>query len=264
MMKDSSPLIIEFVGLPGAGKTTVLHQVIPPLQAEGLSIVHRDQILQSWQNHHWAQRTVKLIPQTHNQWSILFQSLSFAAQVKPTTLQSFSKATKIFSNAKRLDAVYNQALQVTKSNLPLAPHRNRQIVLLDQGLLQEIWSVGITGHPPTSTSLRQVLAPLVKMRSLAIVYFKIDVETALQRIQSRSTASSRFDQMKLEVARSRLVQHAPVLEEIVSCSQTLGTPALEINSQQSIAAKVEKIASWIRSTRSQATAICPASSVSQD
>lgn len=223
------PLVIEFVGLPGAGKTTVLHQVAPQLKAEKFSIAQRSEILQSWQKQSVLQKILKLIPQSQDQWSVLLHSLAFAAQVKPTNRQSFSKASRIFSNAKRLDAI----------------RPDYQFVLLDQGVLQETWSVGITGTPPAPTALRQVLSTFVKSRSIAIVYFNIDAETALQRIQARSTASSRFDQMQSDVARSRLVQYQPLLEEIVSCSRSLGVPILEVDSTRPIEEKAEKITHWI-------------------
>lgn len=244
-----SPLIVEFVGLPGAGKTTVLQQVAAQLKSENQSIVQRDEILTAWRRSSRLHRSLNLIPQNQTQWQVLLQSLIFATQVKPVNLQSFSKASKIFSNAKRLDAVCNGTFHsmngaATESNHS-AFDRTCQAILLDQGLLQETWSVGITGQPPTTTALQSILSTLVQSRAMAIISFKIDIETALQRIQNRPTHNSRFDQMQLDAARSRLEQYAPFLEDIVACTQALGVPLLEIDATQAIEEKTKKITHWI-------------------
>lgn len=241
-----SPLIVEFVGLPGAGKTTVLQQVAAQLKSENRSIVQRDEILTAWRRSSRLHRSLNLIPQTQVQWQVLLQSLRFATQVKPVNLQSFSKASKIFSNAKRLDAVCNGTFQSIKGAETGSNHLGTcQVILLDQGLLQETWSVGITGQPPATTALQSVLSTLVQSRSMAIVWFKIDIETALQRIQNRPTHNSRFDQMQLDAARSRLEQYAPFLEDIIACTQTLGVPLLEVDATQAVEEKTKNITHWI-------------------
>jgi thymidylate kinase len=227
------PMLVEFVGLPGAGKTTVFHQVVAQLRAEGIAIVPRDEILQQWRNIAWFQRVLRLVPETQNHWSILLQSQRLALQVKPLTRQSFLKAGKIFSNLKRIDAI--------------AGDRRCPLILLDQGLLQEIWSVGITGSPPAIEHLQQMLALLFYQRSMAVVHFEIDIETALCRLQNRPTESSRFDLMQPEVAHSLLSTYTPYLQEILNCTRSLNIPVLQIDGSLSVKEKAEKVANWITS-----------------
>lgn len=231
MTPHRSPVIVEFVGLPGAGKTTVFHQVVSLLRDEGICFVARDEILQQWQKTHWFQKLLNLFPETWNHWQILLQSLALASHVKPFNKQSFVKAGKIFSNVKRIDAI--------------VCHQNYPLILLDQGLLQEAWSVGITGSPPAPEQIKQGLAPLFHNRSIAIVRFNTDIETALDRIQTRSTERSRFDQMSSEAAQLLLSQYTPYLQDIISCAQAFSVPILDINSAGSIKDNAEKVANWM-------------------
>jgi thymidylate kinase len=228
MGKRLTPLVVEFLGLPGVGKTTVLSPVAAQLQAAGISIVLRNEILQQWQALSGLQRLRQWMPSTLNQWQVLMQSVGLAAQVKPINLPSFSKAVKIFSNLKRLDQI-----------------QSPQLVLLDQGMLQETWSVGITGEPPTEVQLRSRLAPLFDQRSLAIVYFKADPNLALDRLQQRSTQNSRLNQMSPQTAQAMLSRYAPYLDDILATARSRQAPILEIDSDRPVAEKAEKIAHWI-------------------
>lgn len=232
---SSHPLVLEFVGLPGAGKTTVFHEVVALLREQGVTVAARDEILQQWQRQPLWQRLWKLIPQTQNQWRILLHSLILASQVKPSNWSSFAKAIKIFANVKRIDAI--------------ARHQDSQLILLDQGLLQETWSVGITGTLPSLNILKQELALLLHQRPIAIVYFQIDVETAIERVQNRPTAESRLDQMDAKAAHQLLSKYMDYLQDIINCVQTFNIPILEIDSLLPIDQKAKNILFWIVSDK---------------
>ena len=227
------PWVVEFVGLPGAGKTTVFHPVVSQLITEGTLLVARNEILQQWQKTDWANKIWQLAPSNLNQWNILIQALGLALRVKPLTSQSFLKAGKVFSNLKRIDST------ICYQRAPL--------IVLDQGLLQEIWSVGITGNPPSTEHLMPVLTSLFQSRSIAVVYFKIDVETAGDRLQSRPTKGSRFDWMQPEVSSALLSNYAPYLQDILNCTRSLNIPVLSIDASLPIETKTETITRWIGS-----------------
>lgn len=225
--------IVELVGLPGAGKTTVSQQIALKLQERGLQIVSRDEILKQWHQENALQKAIKLLPNNFNHWNILINSLGFALQVKPINQQSFSKAAKIFTNVRRNDEV---------AKLP-----HSEIILLDQGLLQEIWSVSITGTPPPTKYLKREIAPLFHNRPTIILHCQINIDTALHRVRNRQTMTSRFDLMDLTKAHSLLKKYSFYLDEIINCAQTCNIPVLKIDSSRSIAEQSQKAVSWIES-----------------
>ena len=233
LTRKPKPLIVELVGLPGAGKTTISQQVALKLRERGLQIVSRDEILNQWKQKNLLQKALQLLPDNLNHWHILINSLAFAFEVKPINLQSFSKAVKIFTNVSRNDAV--------------ARSQECEIILLDQGLLQETWSVSITGSPPQTKYLKRELTPLFDNRSTIILYCQIDIDTALHRVQNRQTMTSRFDLMDSKKAYSILEKYSFYLDKIIHCAQTCDIPILAIDSLLSIKEQSEKAVLWITS-----------------
>ena len=225
------PLIVELVGLPGAGKTTVSQQVALKLRERGLQIVSRDEILKQWKQKNLLQKAIQLLPNNLNHCNILINSLVFAFQVKPINLQSFSKAAKIFTNVSRNDTV--------------ARAHDCEIILLDQGLLQETWSVGITGSPPQTKYLKWEMMPLFHNRSTIILYFQVEIETALYRIQHRQTMTSRFDLMDSKQAYSILEKYSLYLDKIINCARTCDIPIVEVDSSLSIEEQSDQTVSRI-------------------
>ena len=134
---------------------------------------------------------------------------------------------KIFTNVKRNDAV--------------ACVNHCDVILLDQGLLQEIWSVGITGNPPHGKFLKREINPLFLDRSTLIIYCQLDVNTALKRIQNRQTKNSRFDRLNSTQAYSLMKKYAAYLEEIISCARACQLPILELNGSQAIKSQSQKL-----------------------
>ncbi|MGL5794852.1 MAG: hypothetical protein ACRC06_10680 [Waterburya sp.] len=227
VIQQPTPLIVEFVGLPGAGKTTISQQVVSQLRDRGLQIVFRSEILEQWQRKNFLQKAIQLFPKNLNHWHILINSLVLAWQVKPINWHSFAKAVKIFTNVKRNDAV---------------AHVNHcDIILLDQGLLQETWSVGITGNSPQTKYLQQGITPIFRNRATLIIYCRVNVSTALKRIQNRQTMNSRFDRMDSKQAYSTMEKYASYLEEIISCARACHVPILALDSSQTIKSQSQKI-----------------------
>ena len=231
LTEKPKPLIVELVGLPGAGKTTISKQIALKLREQNLQIVSRDEILRRWQQENVFQKAIQLLPNNLNYWEILINSLAFSLQVKPINQQSFSRATKIFTNLRRNDLV-------TRS-------KDCEIILLDQGVLQEIWSASITGSPPHTKYLKREMTPLFHNRSMAIIYCQIDIDSSLHRIQNRTTMKSRFDLMDSTTAYSLLKKYSSYLQEIVNCARTCEIPILELDSSQTIESQSKKAVNWI-------------------
>ena len=236
-LTKSKPLIVELVGLPGAGKTTLSKQLVSKFKERGLQVIFRDKILHQWHQKNPWQKLMQLLPHNFNHWNILINSLIFALQVKPINRQSFSKAIKIFTNAKRNDTVFQSS--------------DCDLILLDQGLLQETWSVSVTGSPPATKYLKQEITLLFHNRPTIVLHCQIDIDTALSRVQNRQTMTSRFDLMDANQAHSILEKYSLYLDEIVSCARINKIPILEIDSSRSIAEQSEKAIGWIESQLTQ-------------
>ena len=234
LTKSQNPLVLEFVGLPGSGKTTISHLVASKLEAKGIKIVSREEILKQWHQKNALQKLLQLFSSNSNQWTILVNSLKFAAQVQPLNLFSFVQAIKIFFNVKRNDAVVRG--------------ENCQLILLDQGLLQEAWSVVIAGSLPKLSYLKREMLSIFYNRSIIIVNLKIDLDTSVSRVQNRQKKKKKdsyFELMDSAQAYSLVTKYFPYLQEIINCARIAEIPILDIDSSLPVEENSEEIVNWI-------------------
>ena len=229
--QQTSSTIVEWVGLPGAGKTTVSQAAYLKLQAQDVPVLLRQEILDQWARKSKVKKLLQLRPESLNHWDILRSSVLFAMRVKPLNFQSFLRAWRVFSNIKRAD---------------IAAHTyNNSILLLDQGWIQEVWSACLSGTPPHADSLKPTMSPLFHKRKTLIVHCKVDIETALNRIKGRKTMESRFDLMETGEAHARLQKYHHYLQTIIDCARTFNIPVLELDGSQPIEDQSATAANWM-------------------
>lgn len=176
---EQKPVIIEFVGPPGAGKTTNCQYFLELLKARDLKIVARQDIeayvrkLGPVEKYYLFIRTLLL------RGHLIFYYTVSLAFLRIFSLDSIYRYIRL--------SVYQLALdQLIKNN-------KIDLVLLDQWMIQELWSATIF-KDVAYESLAQQLSKFY-FRTDMVFYFSIDVATASERIAQRGTKLSRFDSM---------------------------------------------------------------------
>ena len=239
--RPSAP-IVEFIGLPGAGKTTLCTEVARQLNDRGLSVVCRNDILQEWHRNSIGQKLRQLRPDCPRDWQMLTQILALAAQVQPLNATSVLKAATTYVNAKRN---HRTASHLSQTRLLDGGGLPEATLLLDQGVLQEAWSVAISGKNPPLKALQRAIEGLAGDGTMRVVALTVDVETALDRIQHRPTHNSRFDAMNPDRASEILSASVASLQTILDGLRSLGVPILEVDSSHPIQENARAIAQWI-------------------
>ena len=239
--RQSAP-IVEFIGLPGAGKTTLCTEVARQLHNGGRSVVRRDEILQRWHQNSMGQKLMQLWPDCSRDWQVLTQILALAAQVQPLNTTSVLKAATTYVNAKRNTRT---ASHLPQTRLLDGGGLQEATLLLDQGVLQEAWSVAISGQNPPLKPLQSAIEALAGDGTMRVVALTVDVETALDRIHNRPTHNSRFDAMNPDRAGDILSASVASLQTILDVLRALGVPILEVDSSHPIEENGRAIAQWI-------------------
>jgi hypothetical protein len=106
------------------------------------------------------------------------------------------------------------------------------IVIHDGGLVQNLWSVVISSEGWTEGAMEGALGAVacVMPNCVRLVYFDLDVDTALARIRQRRGQPTRFDWMSAPVAGRLLAEHRRQLEWILERTlERTGAPCLRLN-----------------------------------
>ncbi len=218
-MSDSHPrtLILEFVGLPGAGKTSVAEQLIPLLRSRGIACADRQLVFPGSPSR--AVRYAKLAAFAARHPRILLSTLAYALAVRPVTSERMRCALTLLIWAHRL-------------KMPRT--RRFSLVLLHEGLVHNAWCVLLRG-----------------------TLLDVALDVAIERVGSRSTTplfnmSNRQESERLLVAHGphlkRIFRHA---------LEVTGAPYLQVDASRPMEEVCAEVVSFVdRLTGSRRVAGC--------
>jgi len=208
------PIIVEFTGLPGAGKTTIARAVISALTTKGYecfppeTLSNRVTVEQKGLRQLLAKLEVlyHLIFCLVKYHCIVPNALRYALQVTPSNLAGLRRVLMLVTRLELIGTVVNDG---------------HDFLVFDEGLVQNIWSIAITGNPPPDEYLLRLLKDLLGDRMLTIILVDVDIDVAVKRMEKRSSKHSRFDRMSPIKARELLSKHKKDLEHISNCAVAL-------------------------------------------
>ncbi|HBX23880.1 MAG TPA: hypothetical protein DEF34_09665 [Desulfotomaculum sp.] len=233
-----TPVIIEFAGLPGAGKTTAAEQIIKVLELDGYKCFGREQFVNS--NRHFAVLAKKILINIFFVLAhicMLAWCCIFALQVTPVNMTSLKRAVKLIIMRGGLQRVIKTARQ-----------GGYDLILLDQGFTQAICSIALTGSfPPDRHLLRLVKCLYSNIKApYLLVYFDVDVTAAAGRVMQRPGLQSRFDRMSLGQAEREMRIYEQYLKRILlKVTHYTGVNCLVVDSSQDLERTVKLISSYI-------------------
>jgi len=212
------PLIVEFIGLPGAGKTTVSRRVVSELDSAGHKCLTRDVWAELRRAHRRSHPSYSLkdvyqffvfcVRHTH----VAFPALSCAFQVTPLNRRSL-----------RHGLTFLRKLYKFRRTVWEAARGTYDIILFDQGLMEYIWWIAVPRSPSPDISLIRLLKSVSDDMPQVFVLFDIDVPTAIERITKRSTMGyfDRFDRISSDAPESVLGRYKWYVENVANCAQQL-------------------------------------------
>ncbi|AGB38812.1 AAA family ATPase [Natronococcus occultus] len=176
---DTNGVVVEFFGVPGAGKSTIAHRLGRRLAADGYPV---------------TEPTYTLVHDRTRMRRYLAKMgyAAFAIGRRPDRALS----------SGRLLAATDQPTPATAGKLLLNwlfvrgvvdAHRGDGVRLLDQGLSQAVWSVALRADRDYLTALSErAVNTLSRAGPARIVVVEIAPETARDRLEARATDESRI------------------------------------------------------------------------
>ncbi len=197
-------MIIECVGLPGAGKTTVCKMVSEPHGGKGVVPLT-------------AVRPSRAVVEAA--WHIFALSLT----TRPFDL-------------KRLTRAFNLVLFLRHYE-----HRDLMI-LLDQGMVQKVWSILADSTHHSSQRLDRAIASLLPFAPDWVVWLETPPDAAARRLGVRVGGNSRYDALRPDEVLQQFTSRQALLRELAERFCNKGhVRLLEIDGTQSAKANAARI-----------------------
>lgn len=164
--------LVELFGLPGAGKTTMV-----AAYAKHAFVTTRHDLSAQWVRSSILRRLAYLSSAIMNV-EALRTALHFALSARLSSWESAYRLVRLVGKTSWL--------------------RSRSgVVLLDQGFLQEIWSILVASKSASANPalLSELIRSLYRGMNATIVAIDVNCDTASARVWSRARGGSRFDKL---------------------------------------------------------------------
>lgn len=178
----SKPLVIEFFGLPGSGKTTLQSHLQEHLKSNSIIAATRKDLSYWLQSKSRMEKSCYLILNPIYTITII------------VSLLRISKSIKLFSND-----IFKNIISITTYPLYMNYYSNEKdvdIIILDQAVAQGIWSICISSNDFNKSLITKIFLNINILYKATFIFFEIDSDTSIKRILNRQNGDSRFDSIK--------------------------------------------------------------------
>jgi len=173
------PVLVEFLGLSGAGKSAVSHQVAERLRRRGLPV---------------REPTLRLAPEGRRRsvWKRALKTLHVARELVMHPLTSLrSLKSMSATRQQRLRLLFRMGFNWLMLSSLMRTHR-RSLHLFDQGTFQALWSIGLEGRRGVVGRVGPRLVATVPAPD-AVVVIEARPEVVADRLRVRGGRESRAD-----------------------------------------------------------------------
>ncbi|MCW3079459.1 hypothetical protein [Segetibacter sp.] len=194
---------IEFVGPPGAGKTTSCKCLSGLLESNGYTVCTWQDMKDYIRKMAFIEKCILVLKLVLCRGQSLILYMISLANNRIYSTNSIYRYIRL--------TLFDLALEQIKKNGKI------DVVLLDQWTIQEMWSATIF-RAKSYSSISKSLSRFY-FRTDVIYYFDIDVNTAAERIEMRPTKTSRFDRMAPEKRIQELEKYTSYLFQLFESSE---------------------------------------------
>lgn len=206
----AKPVLVEFNGLPGSGKTTVANLLFNKLEASGYNVDQRE-------NTYLINRMGSL----GRKWRMLksggvilpWRLFNFYLSIEPLRLDRLHQIKRIYAWTSSYVRLYGEG------------GRGWDVVIVSEGFVQAVVSAVFLDVFGKKKELQDLLSYfLAKNFNIVIVDCVIDENEASERILARKGTKGRFDQMAVTHLEGNLARHNRNLEIVRRNLRYMGCP----------------------------------------
>jgi 2-phosphoglycerate kinase len=171
---------VEFVGLPGVGKSTVARELVALLRARNCVVVASTDLTR--EDATFLLRT--------------FYRLKLIASASPSTIPLYCRiAANVIAQGQHtlldlMKVIYN--FWTVVAMLTTYRRHNRGLVIVDQGIAQAIWSVHLTATKTKRLEGWNLVAKAIGLHDIRFVVLQADTDLVKARLGQRCETTSRM------------------------------------------------------------------------
>ncbi|MCW3796990.1 hypothetical protein OMW55_04115 [Sphingomonas sp. BN140010] len=215
--------LVELFALPGAGKSTVSDAVAAKVQVKT-----RHELSAEWAATPRSARAAQ-IGRSLASRKRLAAAVRFAIRARLNTRESLFRLGRLVAKTEWLKS---------RSGL----------VLLDQGLLQDIWSIVVSRRAPAIADqalLRDLIRAMYDGINATIVQVEVDSQTASARIAARTYGSSRFDRLPQSQLRGSIEKTSAIERDVVEAARLAGMPVHVVDGSAPVPVVADRLLSFL-------------------
>lgn len=195
-------MIIEFIGLPGAGKSTLITPFVKLLTDKGYDVIN------------FSAHNQKLMGKPSGKLKFgLFLVLNFSkiSKLKKVIARGLGKEKVFKSRFLKLLLLIFSIMEYCKKN-------DKGVLVLDQAIIQMIGSIyvelGIKDYTITEKVFKESLAFLNTKHNYKVVTLDLPLEIAVNRVFSREKQNCEFKEMTQTDLELKLLQYETFIKTI--------------------------------------------------
>ena len=230
-------IVIEFLGLPGSGKSTVCRQLQALLLVQGIHAANTQDFVR------WSASQSRL------------GKLAHALRAPARTARHLFSALRFWwSLDRRSAATLRRALLAAPIAASLARYvqgTDADVILLDQADMQGVWSIGALASSFDGMALDGLLTTAAAWVPRTYVHTDADVTFAANNIAERPDGGSRFDRLQSLHVESALQQALPLMTAIADWLRVHHDRVLTLPAQADVDRKARDVADFVHRLLSQ-------------
>jgi len=167
MRPNGQPIVIEFAGLPGAGKSTLVNALHTP---------HAER----------RKNNAPRIVINLEVLKVLAAALRLALSIRPFSASYLGRAIRLSTSLRRYTSF------------------DERLLVLDQGMVQKVWSMVVETETFSRDAISDLVSALGPFAPDHVFWVKVPERIAAQRISRRENGNSRFDGLAEQDIERRL------------------------------------------------------------
>lgn len=245
------PVLVEFNGLPGSGKTTVANLLFNRFEAAGYNVEQRENTY-----------LINRLGSIGRKWRMLksggvilpWRLFNFYLSIEPLRLDRLHQIKRIYAWTSSYVRLYREG------------GRGWDVVIVSEGFIQAVVSAVFLDTFGKKKELQDLLGYFLdKNFNLVIVDCVIDESKASERILCRQGTKGRFDQMSVTHLEGNLERHNRNLEIVRRNLRYMGCPeTMKIDMEKSAEENCELVFEVVESKLRRGVAEIPRRGGRQD